>query len=105
MTSKSPRRNADRFDSEVDKWRVAIESGDFASALAHAATALQIAVQREEKALQKVAVVYVQTAMERIDSAEFPAKKRSRFVCSFCGRSQDDVRLVVGSEAQICEDC
>jgi hypothetical protein len=94
---------ADPFEVEVEEWRRAIERGDLDSAITHAANALQIASGRKERALLKTAMSYLEATVEKAEVSSSLEKSTMR--CSFCGRTRDEVRLLVGSGAQICEHC
>lgn len=106
MTSKSNRqKQLDQFDAEVRRWDTAMKSGDMDAALGCAAKALQIAASVKERALQKAAIIYVETTFVRSASDSSASGKLANVECSFCGRNRDQARLLVGADGQICEYC
>jgi formylmethanofuran dehydrogenase subunit E len=104
MTSKSNlQKKVDRFDAEVRRWDAAMQKGQVNEALGHAATALQIAVSKKDRALQRAASIYAQTALAQSEASA--SGKIEKVECSFCGRNRNQARLLVGANGTICEHC
>jgi hypothetical protein len=105
MSKTNREKRIEEFDGEVKRWDAAMKKGRLDQALGHAAKALQIAVTKKERALQKAAIIYVETTLARAIPDASGADTSAKLVCSFCGRNRDEARLLVGADGQICEFC
>lgn len=105
MPKSTRQKQRDQFDVEVQRWDVAMNGSDTDEALRHAAKALQIAASAKDLALQKAAGVYVQVALARSAPDSNESANVAKVTCSFCGRTRDQARLLVGADGQICEYC
>ena len=105
MSSKSGRQPSSGIDSHIEAWRIAIEREDFIEALTHAVGALRVAAKLKDIALQKAAMGYVESTIGKTNLTSSSAEPASQVACSFCGRTRDQARLVVGAEGRICEYC
>ena len=58
-------------------------------------------------ACEHASLMFVRTAIEDILANAFPDRKtdQTQPACSFCGRSEPQVRLVAGANGFICDSC
>lgn len=90
------------------RWASAIKRGRYEDALMVAVWAYMLARELKDMPSQSVTRTYMTVALRQLGEREdrtLRAENKRLVRCSFCGRDQHAVKLVVGAAGNICEDC
>lgn len=104
---KRPRKD-DYFWNYSQKWERAVKDRQYHDALLTAIRSYLVSKDLGNQAFETASLVYMTKAIEslRIQSREQESKlSKKQLACSFCGKTQKEVRLVAGPNANICNKC
>jgi hypothetical protein len=90
------------------KWNTSLEKGSSSDALLNAIKGYLIAVDVDDDISRKIFLTLMRTSINNVWHDEFDRadeEANSRLVCSFCGRSIDEVKIVSGAHGSICQIC
>lgn len=98
----------DWFDIFSNRWELALRQRRYDDALTVAIAGYMLARELRDEGHQIASQAYMATALQRLDeksTAALRARDRKLYACSFCGRSEKEVRIAVGAAGNICEEC
>lgn len=105
---KKSEKSNDYFDAYSQKWERALMDKRYGDALIFAIRGYLVSRDFEEQAYETATLAYMAKA---IDCLTNDARKNSINAdkkhqrCSFCGRGENEVRLMAGADANICNEC
>lgn len=100
--------NKSYLESYSEKWQRAIDDGKYHEALGIAARGYFFSRDMEDSALETLCLAYMSKAIDIIRSesrAKMVQLDNEKFLCSFCGRNGNEVKIIAGGHANICNEC
>jgi hypothetical protein len=105
-TTRTPK--GDWFEVCSSSWGSAIRRRRYDDALMVAIAAYMLARELRDEGHQIASHAYMAAALQRLDeksTAALKARNRKLCACSFCGRTEKEVRIALGAGGNICEEC
>ena len=96
----------DLFHSLLSTWETAIAEGRPREVIPSALTAYFLFRERKEEAHELATLIYTRSAIDSVlEMMGQSIPKPATLTCSFCYRTEPDVRLAAGPNVFICDSC